>query len=63
MKKLSLLLLLIPLLLLSGCKGNGIKDISVKKNSNDRVFDLSGRMVKQPSKGLYILQGKKYVVK
>ena len=41
----------------------GIKDISVKKNSNDRVFDLSGRMVKQPSKGLYILQGKKYVVK
>lgn len=29
MKKLSLLLLLIPLLLISGCKGNGIKDISV----------------------------------
>ena len=29
MKKLSLLLLLIPLLLLSGCKDKGIKDISV----------------------------------
>lgn len=29
MKRLSLLLLLIPVLLLSGCKGKGIKDISV----------------------------------
>ena len=29
MKRLSLLLLLIPILLLSGCKGRGIKDISV----------------------------------
>ena len=30
---------------------------------NSEVFDLQGRKVNQPAKGLYILNGKKVVIK
>ena len=31
--------------------------------STDEVFDLQGRQVKQPTKGLYIKNGKKVIIK
>ena len=37
--------------------------IGVKEVNDDSIFDLSGRKVAQPVKGLYIINGKKVVVK
>ena len=31
--------------------------------SSDAIYDLQGRRVKHPSRGIYIVNGKKYVVK
>ena len=39
----------------------GIDNVNV--NHNDNWFDLQGRRVNQPSKGLYIMNGKKVVIK
>ena len=39
----------------------GIKDLNV--TDNDKVFDLQGRNVKTPAKGVYIKGGKKVLVK
>ena len=42
----------------------GIADISSKADAiSGEYFDLQGRKVAQPTKGLYIVNGKKYVVK
>lgn len=41
----------------------GIDKIVVTDNSKDVFYDLNGRWVDNPSKGLYIKNGKKYVVK
>ena len=42
----------------------GIKAVeSSKEKSADVYYDLSGRRVAQPTKGLYIMNGKKYIVK
>ena len=41
----------------------GIDKIVVTDNSKDVFYDLNGRRVDYPSKGLYIKNGKKYVVK
>lgn len=36
---------------------------TVESNLNNQMFDLQGRRVATPSKGLYIINGKKYIVK
>lgn len=43
--------------------GTGIKSIWAGEGDNAKIYDLKGRRVVQPSKGLYIKNGKKYVVK
>ena len=44
-------------------KPTGIIDVITDSNSKLEIFDLNGRKVAQPLKGLYIKNGKKYVVK
>ena len=41
----------------------GIKAIDNGQLTIDNVYDLQGRRVAQPTKGLYIVNGKKYIVK
>ena len=41
----------------------GISDVNRETMTNNRYFDLQGRSVAQPTKGLYIVNGKKVVVK
>lgn len=41
----------------------GIAEIHTADSDSSRVYDLSGRMVTNPVKGIYIKNGKKYVVK
>ena len=41
----------------------GIKDVEVAKKNNNVIYDLMGRKVNNPSKGLYIVNGKKYFIK
>ena len=38
-----------------------IKSLRAKKSTSSIVYDLSGRRVHQPKKGLYIVNGKKIV--
>lgn len=43
---------------------NGVKEVNgVKDVNDDSYFDLQGRKVTQPTKGLYIMNGKKYVIR
>lgn len=42
---------------------DGIEDITTGKQSSSDFFDLQGRKIKKPVKGLYIKDGKKVVVK
>lgn len=44
-------------------KPTGIKAIEVSDNDQGSIYDLNGRRVEQPTKGLYIKNSKKYVVK
>jgi hypothetical protein len=41
----------------------GVHDIFVDINSDTAIYDLQGRKVKNPAKGLYIKNGKKVVVR
>lgn len=41
----------------------GIKNLNVNDNLNKVVYDLSGRRIQKPTKGLYIVNGKKVMVK
>jgi hypothetical protein len=43
----------------------GIKVINLEENSenNGQMYDLQGRRVAEPSKGVYIVNGKKVIVK
>ena len=41
----------------------GISDVNRETMANNRYFDLQGRSVAQPTKGLYIMNGKKVLVK
>jgi len=41
----------------------GIKDVQVIKSNNGAIYDLMGRKVSKPGKGLYIVNGKKYFMK
>lgn len=38
-----------------------IKSLHAKKSTSNIVYDLSGRRVHQPKKGLYIVNGKKII--
>ena len=40
----------------------GISEV-VKSDVNNKVFDLQGRHIAQPTKGLYIMNGRKVLVK
>ena len=42
---------------------DGIEDIATGKQSSSDFYDLQGRKVKKPTKGLYIKDGKKVFVK
>lgn len=42
---------------------DGIEDITTGKQSSNAFFDLQGRKVKNPTKGLYIKDGKKVLIK
>ena len=43
---------------------NGIEEMSVSRQADNRYFDLQGRALDgKPARGLYIFNGKKYVVK
>ena len=41
----------------------GIESVSLNDGENGEVYDLQGRRVAQPGKGLYIVSGKKYIKK
>lgn len=41
----------------------GINGIQQNAKNNGKIYDLSGRQVSKPAHGLYIMNGKKYVVK
>ena len=41
----------------------GIKNVTKTEEENTEIFDLSGRRVENPTKGLYIMKGKKVIVK
>ena len=42
--------------------GTGIREVKMNKN-NGKIYDLMGRIVENPTKGLYIQNGKKFIVK
>ena len=47
-----------------GGEATGINTLNVENGTlNGKVFDLQGRQVAQPAKGLYIVNGKKVVIK
>ena len=46
-----------------GSETTGIKTIDNSQLTIDNVYDLQGRRVAQPTKGLYIINGKKIVIK
>jgi hypothetical protein len=48
---------------LSSRRVNGIEDITTGKQSSSDYYDIQGRKVQKPTKGLYIKDGKKAVVK
>ena len=41
----------------------GIANVNANLNANNNYFDLQGRKVAQPTKGLYIVNGKKVIIK
>ena len=50
----------------SGAKpfeANGISIIAANRTSNGVIYDLSGRKVAVPTKGIYVKDGKKFIVK
>ena len=52
----------------SGClvladKVDAITNLNVETVSNGRCYDLQGRLVEHPTKGIYIINGKKVVLK
>ena len=42
---------------------SGVRDIATNHKNAGKVFDVSGREVVKPVGGLYIINGKKFVVK
>lgn len=48
---------------IEGAETTGISVVEAGQNAQNSVFDLQGRRVAQPAKGLYIKNGKKVVIK
>ena len=46
-----------------GDDATGINNVNGNENGNGSIFDLQGRKVSKPGKGLYIVNGKKVVIK
>lgn len=44
-------------------EATGVSNVNINANLNLDVYDLQGRRVAQPSKGLYIINGKKVAIK
>jgi len=42
---------------------DGIDEIQSAQRVSDQIYDLTGRMITKPTKGIYILNGKKYIQK
>ena len=40
---------------------NGITEVSTNNVENNTIYDIQGRIVNNPTKGLYIVNGKKMV--
>jgi hypothetical protein len=41
----------------------GVENVNRETITNNQFFDLSGRKVANPAKGLYIVNGKKVIIK
>ena len=46
-----------------GDEATGINAVKSEEVKNNSVFNLSGQRVSQPTKGLYIVNGKKIIIK
>ncbi|MBO7280185.1 MAG: hypothetical protein J6V00_03375 [Bacteroidaceae bacterium] len=42
--------------------GTGIADVTIE-DDNNAIYDLQGRKVQQPGKGIYIVNGKKVMIR
>jgi hypothetical protein len=42
---------------------SGINTIKTDNRNDNKIYSLSGQLINNPSKGIYIKNGKKYVVK
>ena len=52
-----------PVLAIDFGGSTGIDEVRSQMNVNGEVYNLNGQRVAQPTKGLYIVNGKKYVIK
>ena len=41
----------------------GIEEVATTSKENNTIYDIQGRVVTNPTKGLYIVNGKKMVIK
>ena len=41
----------------------GIEEVATTSQENNTIYDIQGRVVTNPTKGLYIVNGKKMVIK
>ena len=48
-------------LTISFAETNGINNVNVENNTNEKIFNLAGQQMKSAVKGVYIKNGKKYV--
>ena len=44
-------------------EATGIKTIATDSRNNGQIYDLSGRKVQKPTRGIYIQNGRKLIVK
>ncbi len=42
---------------------NGVEGVTAAQGTDNRIYDLQGRSISRPAKGLYIINGKKVIVK
>ena len=42
---------------------DGIQGIMTKKQASNTIYDLTGRKISKPAKGLYIMNGQKFIQK
>lgn len=47
----------------AGSDPSGVQNITLDKSTNAPIYDMNGRKLKEPSKGINIIGGKKYLVK